>query len=132
MNDGDFFCTFAGKFSGLVNEEGNLIVNFVVFIDFIDYLKTMTEADKVKISCSVREKIENEFKDFINQLDELDKLNDVLRDFEYLIQERACLTNQLKEERKQRMELEMKLNEMSELLAELEKKHNREGFNTNE
>ena len=92
----------------------------------------MTEADKVKISCSVREKIENEFKDFINQLDELDKLNDVLRDFEYLIQERACLTNQLKEERKQRMELEMKLKEMSELLAELEKKHNREGFNTNE
>ena len=85
----------------------------------------MTEADKVKISCykdSVREKIENEFKDFINQLDELDKLNDVLRDFEYLIQERACLTNQLKEERKQRMELEMKLKEMSELLAELEKK----------
>ena len=93
----------------------------------------MTEADKVKISSykdSVREKIENEFKDFINQLDELDKLNDVLRDFEYLIQERACLTNQLKEERKQRMELEMKLKEMSELLAELEKKHNREGFNT--
>jgi hypothetical protein len=30
------------------------------------------------------------------------------------------------------MELEMKLKEMSELLAELEKKHNREGFNTNE
>ena len=95
----------------------------------------MTEADKVKISSykdSVREKIENEFKDFINQLDELDKLNDVLRDFEYLIQERACLTNQLKEERKQRMELEMKLKEMSELLAELEKKHNGEGLNTNE
>ena len=82
----------------------------------------MTEADKVKISCSVREKIENEFKDFINQLDELDKLNDVLRNFEYLIQEKERLTNQLKEERKQRMELEMKLKEMSELLAELEKK----------
>jgi chaperonin cofactor prefoldin len=38
------------------------------------------------------------------------------------------LTNQLKEERKQRMELEMKLNEMSELLAELEKIDNREGL----
>lgn len=85
----------------------------------------MTEADKVKISCykdSVREKIENEYKDMLNQLDELDKLNDVLHDFEDLIQEKACLTNQLKEERKQRMELEMKLKEMSELLAELEKK----------
>lgn len=95
----------------------------------------MTEADKVKISCykdSVREKIENEYKDMINQLDELKKLNDVLRDFEVLIQEKECLTNQLKEESKQRMELEMKLNEMSELLAELEKIHNKEGLNTNE
>ena len=91
----------------------------------------MTEADKVKISCykdSVREKIENEFKDFINQLDELQKLNDVLRNFEDLILEKERLTNQLKEERKQRMELEMKLKEMSELLAELEKIHNREGL----
>ena len=95
----------------------------------------MSEVDQVKISCykdSVREKMENEYKDMINQLDELKKLNDVLRDFEDLIQKKERLTNQLKEERKQRMELEMKLKVMSELFAELEKKHNKEGLNTNE